>query len=218
MENENVLVILAAGMGTRYGADIPKQYTEINGQELLGYSIYEMKKSRLANKIIVVLNDDESEMARVSKTYNVEVIKGGANRAHSFQNALDCVKEKFPKCKKIIFHESARPLVKAEVIDKYFELLNQYDFVESCKKISDSLGSYILKSPRREDFYLIQAPEAYNFSVLNQYYDCESEIYFAANQFPDFIKGYQNFDIPNNVKLTSPEDKTLIEYLLRYSN
>ena len=210
-----MLVILAAGMGSRYGASVPKQFTEINGQELLAYSIYEMKESRLADRIIVVLNDDEKEMQRVADTYDVDVIPGGQDRAHSFQNALDYVKNIFPKCKKIIFHEAARPLIKANVIDNYFELLDQYDYVESCKRISDSLGSYILKSPRREDFYLIQAPEAYTFSVLNQYFDCDSDVYFAANQFPDFVKGYQNFDIKNNVKLTSPEDKLLIEYLLR---
>ena len=100
------------------------------------------------------------------------------------------------------------------VIDKYFELLDEYDFVESCQKIKDSLGSYVMQAPRREDYYLIQAPEAYRFSVLKQYYDCDSEIYFAANQFPTFIKGYQYFDIKNNIKLTNPEDKVLIEYLL----
>lgn len=71
-----------------------------------------------------------------------------------------------------------------------------------------------MQAPRREDYYLIQAPEAYKFSVLTQYYDCDSDIYFAANQFPAFIKGYQYFDIKNNIKLTSPDDKVLIEYLL----
>ncbi|NLH92437.1 MAG: NTP transferase domain-containing protein [Atopobium sp.] len=214
----NILVILAGGSGVRYKADKPKQYTTINGKELLEYSIDEMKLSGKTDKILVVLNNDPEAMARVRKDYGVEVLAGGKERAYSFQNALDYVKAHYPECKKIIFHEAARPLVHHDVIDKYFDLLDEYDYVETCKKISDSLGSYVMQAPRREDYYLIQAPEAYKFSVLNQYYDCDSDIYFAANQFPAFIKGYQYFDIQNNLKLTNPDDKVLIEYLLNKEN
>lgn len=213
--DSNILVILAGGIGKRYHAEKPKQYTMINGKELLEYVIEEMKKSKNTDKILVVLNDDLIEQARVKTDYQVEVVSGGKERAYSFQNAIDYVKKNFPKCKKIIFHEVARPLVKYEVIDKYFEFLDEYDYVESCKRIVDSIGSYVIQAPRREDFYLIQAPEAYKFSVLNQYFDCNSDIYFAANQFPSFVKGYQYFDIENNIKLTNPSDKSLIEYLLR---
>lgn len=213
----NILVILAGGSGVRYKADKPKQYTTINGKELLEYSIDEMKQSEKTDKILVVLNNDPEAMTRVRNAYGVEVLAGGKERAYSFQNALDYVKTHYPECKKIIFHEAARPLVHHDVIDKYFDLLDEYDYVESCKKISDSLGSYVMQAPRREDYYLIQAPEAYKFSVLNQYYDCNSDIYFAANQFPPFIKGYQYFDIQNNIKLTNPEDRALIEFLLNES-
>lgn len=212
--NSNILIILAGGSGTRYKADKPKQYTEINGKELLEYVVDEMKKSRHTDKILVVLNDDLIEQERVANKYQVEILSGGTERAYSFQNAIDYVKKNYPKCKKIIFHEVARPLVKYEIIDKYFELLDEYDYVESCKHISDSIGSYVMQAPRREDYYLIQAPEAYKFSILNQYFDCNSDVYFAANQFPGFIKGYQFFDIENNIKLTNPSDKCLIEYLL----
>lgn len=214
MSNTNILIILAGGSGTRYKSAIPKQYSLINGKELLEYSIEEMRMSKKTNKMLVVLNNDMDAMKHVQDTYGVEVISGGKERAYSFQNALDYIKEHYHECKKVIFHEVARPLVTHDTIDKYFDLLDEYDYVESCKKIDDSLGSYVIQAPRREDYFLIQAPEAYKFSVLNQYYNCDSEIYFAANQFPSFIKGFQCFDIQNNIKLTSPDDKVLIEYLI----
>jgi 2-C-methyl-D-erythritol 4-phosphate cytidylyltransferase len=214
MNNSNVLVILAGGSGTRYKANVPKQYSLINGKELLEYSIDEMSKSVNTDKLLVILDNNAENIKRVINDYHVEVTVGGKDRSHSFQNALDYIKSKYPTCKKVIFHEAARPLVHYDVIDRYFDLLDEYDYVESCQHIADSLGSYVVQAPRREDYYLIQAPEAYKFSVLNQYYNCNSDIYFAANQFPSFIKGYQNFDIKNNIKLTNPEDRALIEYLL----
>lgn len=215
---KNIIVILAGGIGERYDANKPKQFSMICGKELLAYSVEEMKKVQNAHKILIVLNNDKEEMERVKNTYKVEIIEGGKDRAHSFQNALTYIKKVYRRCEKVVFHEAARPLIKSKTIDHYFELLDEYDYIESCKKITDSLGSYVVKAPRREDYYLIQAPEAYRFSVVDQYFDCDSPIYFAANQFPEFIKGYQYFDIENNIKLTTPGDKAMIEYVIGQAN
>ena len=209
----NIIVILAAGMGLRYGSSIPKQFTELSGKEVLRIVLDRMLKSTLADKIIVVL-DNEERMKSVRQEYDVDVILGGKDRAHSFQNALDYINDKYTAAINVIFHEAARPLIQPFTMDEYFSLLNEYDYIETCKRITDSLGSYIEKAPNRENYYLIQAPEAYRISVLNKYYDCESDVYFAANQFPDSCKGYQNFNVENNYKLTTPEDKVLIEFLL----
>ena len=47
-----------------------------------------MKNSCLAEKLMVVLNDDVEEIRRVESAYHVEVLRGGATRANSFQNAM----------------------------------------------------------------------------------------------------------------------------------
>lgn len=214
----NIIVILAGGKGSRYNISTPKQYDLVNGKELIEYSISEMLKSKSVDKILVVLDNDPTNMERIKKKFDVEVTCGGDSRASSFQNAIDFVSWKYGGCKKIVFHEAARPLIKSSIIDEYFHLLDEYDYVESCKRINDSLGSYVVEAPRREDYYLIQAPEAYRFSILTQYFDYKSDIYFAANQFPVFVKGYQYFDIPFNIKLTTQEDKVLVEYLLKHMN
>ncbi|MCR4754877.1 MAG: 2-C-methyl-D-erythritol 4-phosphate cytidylyltransferase [Lachnospiraceae bacterium] len=210
----NILVILAAGMGIRYGTEVPKQFTLLLGKEVLRIVLETMIPSEFTDRIIVVL-DNEERMKLVKTEYDVDVILGGKDRAHSFQNALSYINNSYKDATKVIFHEAARPLVSSEVIDTYFTLLNQYDYVETCQEITDSLGSYILESPKREDFYLIQAPEAYRINILNKFFDCDSSIYFAANQFPKECKGYRYFNVPNNIKLTKPEDKYLIEFLLK---
>lgn len=214
----NIIVILAGGSSVRYGGEKLKQYSLICGKELIEYVIEEMKKSCKVDKILVVLNDDQDEIRRIGIKYKVEVVVGGKERAYSFQNALDYISDKYPECKKVVFHEAARPLVSYDVIDMYFDYLDEYDYVETCKKITDSLGSYIQKTPRREDYYLIQAPEAYRFSILKQYFDCDSPVYFAANQFPDFVNGYRYFGLENNIKLTTLADKLLIEFMLNHKN
>ena len=123
--SNNILVILAGGVGRRFKSNEPKQYTLINGKELIYYSIDEMLQCKNVDRIIVVLNDDIDKIEKIKKAYDVDVIIGGKERANSFQNAIDHTKTKYNSCKKIIFHEAARPLVGSEVIDKYFDLLEE---------------------------------------------------------------------------------------------
>lgn len=211
----NVGVILSGGIGSRFGMDKPKQYLTLYGKEVIAYTIEELKKAKKIDKVLVVANHEEYVSGRIEKQYGVTVIEGGSSRAHSFNNAINYIKDNFEDCKKVVFHEAARPLVLAEVFDKYMDLLDEYDNIESCKHITDSLGNYKTRAANREEFYLIQAPEAYRFNVLLEYFDVDSDIYYAAHQLPDSTKGYKYFDIPYNYKLTYPDDVNIIEYFLK---
>lgn len=210
----NIIVILAAGSGSRFSKDIPKQYVPINGRELIWYSVTELKKSQEADRLIIVTDEISHNADRLREDYACDVILGGADRAHSFGNALDYVNDRYHGCEKIIFHEAARPLITHELIDEYFKLLDDYDHVETCKHITDSLGSYTVDQPTREDYYLIQAPEAYRYQALCMYYDRESSVYYAGNQLPESAKIYQYFLDGPNFKITTQSDTRLVEMLL----
>lgn len=212
---KNVGIILAAGYGSRYHPVIPKQFSEICGREVISYSIEEFRAVKNMDAFVVALSREEYESRFVEKQYAVETLAGGASRAESFFNALMYVKANYPGCEKILFHEAARPLVKAETFELYFELLDEYDYVMSCKTITDSLGTYLSHIPKREDYFLIQAPEAYKYSMLIEHFNVESDIYFAAYQLPQSAKGYRYFGIKHNLKLTYQEDRDVIEFFLR---
>lgn len=217
MSEKNLLVILAAGFGERYGAEVPKQFTMLNGRQVLEISVTEMKKSN-ADKIIIVINDDNEIIQATRDKYNVDVIAGGDSRVHSLQKALDYIYVTYPDAENVVIHEAARPMITYENVNYYYELLKDYDYIETCKKIVDFIGSYKIKAPKREDYYLVSAPEAYRISVLKKYFDCESPTYFAAHQLPEDCKGIRYFGIKNNIKLTNPEDKDILEMLLSKRN
>ena len=49
-----------------------------------------------------------------------------------------------------------------ETIDEYIRKLDEYDWVQTTIKITDALGSYKDRTVDRNDFFLIQAPDAYS--------------------------------------------------------
>ena len=54
---KNSGIILAGGMGGRFGSKIPKQYMSLNGKLVIQYVIDAFINSNLFNEIIVVMDD-----------------------------------------------------------------------------------------------------------------------------------------------------------------
>ena len=207
-------IILAGGIGSRFGGDKPKQYHLINGKELVWYSIEAFKNSKNIADFVVVLDEEQYNSQRIKKQYGVKTVLGGKTRNHSLKNALDYIKENFPDCNKVIENDAARPLTTSELIDEYICILDKYDYVQTTTKIVDSLGCYNKCDVRREDYFLIQAPDAYRFNLLYENFNPDFPNTHPAAQLPEKSKGFSYFDFGNNFKVTYPEDLEIAEILI----
>ncbi len=207
-------IVLAGGIGSRFGADKPKQYCEIFGKEMIWYTIDAFKRAKKIDDFIVVVDANEMKSGRLSKEYNVMLVEGGSSRNKSLKNALDYINEHFPDCEKIIENNAACPMITPELIDEFITLLDDYDFVNTAYKITDALGSFKDRIANREDFYLIQAPDAYRFKLLYEYFDENSPLCHPAHQLPLSTKEYRYFDYTDNYKVTYPEDIKIVEMMM----
>ncbi|MBQ3816889.1 MAG: 2-C-methyl-D-erythritol 4-phosphate cytidylyltransferase, partial [Clostridia bacterium] len=161
---------------------------------------------------------EQFEKGEIERRYGVKTVLGGSSRNGSFKNALNYIAKHFPNCEKIIENNAACPMITAEVIDKYIGFLDEYDYVETAFKITDALGSYDKRPCDREDFYLIQAPDAYRFRLLYENFDENSPLCHPAQQLPKTAKGYQYFDYGANHKVTYPYDLKIVEILMNEKN
>lgn len=214
MNEKAIGIILAGGIGSRFKGDKPKQYYLINGKEMIWYSIEAFKNAELIDDFIVVLDEAEYKSGRIQNQYGVKTIQGGATRNHSLKNALDYINEKYPTCSKVIENNAACPLTTADIIDQYMQLLDKYDFVQTTFKITDALGAYNSRNVNREDFFLIQAPDAYRFPLLYKSFNPDHPNGHPAVQLPDTARGYNFFDYGPNYKVTYPEDIQIVEMLI----
>lgn len=207
-------IVLAGGSGTRFGADRPKQYCKIFDKEMIWYTIEAFRQSTKMDDFIVVVDENEMKAGRIAAEYGVKTVLGGATRNQSLKNAMDYIAKQYPDCEKILENNAACPMITPEIIDEFFDLLDEYDFVNTAYKITDSLGSYKDRIADREEFYLIQAPDAYRFPLLYKYFDPDSTLTHPAHQLPLDTKEYRYFGYEDNYKVTYPDDIVIVEYLM----
>ena len=181
---------------------------------MIWYTIDAFRKAEKIDDFIVVVDENEMKSGRLAETYNVKLVQGGSTRNKSFKNALEYIKKNYPDCEKVIENNAACPMITPKIIDEFMTLLDEYDYVNSTYKITDALGSYKDRLANREDFYLIQAPDAYRFPLIYKYFDENSELCHPAHQLPLTTKEYRYFDYHDNYKVTYPEDIKIVEMMM----
>jgi len=101
------------------------------------------------------------------------------------------------------------------LVDKYFALLDEYDAVITAQQITASLGREGEHVTDRSEYYLIQAPEAFKFALLERYFKADSPITATNQQLPPESRVFRNYEFRNNYKITYPEDLIIAEHLMR---
>lgn len=211
---KNIGVILAGGVGHRFGSDLPKQYHQINGRMLIEYVAEALSQAKLVEQILLVGDMENPCLTSVAERFHTHLAPGGETRNRSLQSALDYVHDRLDG-ENIIILDAVRPMIRPDIIDKYFTLLDEgYDCVITAKKITDSLGSIDSWQVDRDRYFLMQSPEAYPVQLLRRYFDKDSPWVEVLNQLPETTRAYYNYDFTDNLKLTySWELKYLSELL-----
>ena len=206
----NIVCILAGGAGNRFGSPVPKQYHLINGRPVIEYVIDAALKS-CADEVIVAA--DRDNLSRLADKYGVITVEGGNTRNDSIANVLNYTASHF-ECGKIIIAEAVCPLLTFGLLDEYFALLDEYDAVFTASDITSNLARYDGGYANREDFFLIESPDAYRFDILRQNFDAASPyttpLYFLPKDCR--IKFYRDFR--DYIKIVYPHDLAAAEALM----
>ncbi|MBV8489257.1 MAG: 2-C-methyl-D-erythritol 4-phosphate cytidylyltransferase, partial [Candidatus Eremiobacteraeota bacterium] len=107
-------LIVAAGRGTRLGQ--PKQFLELAGMPMVGWSIETFARMPEIADVVVVTEPESIEpmrelVERLAPQHTVRVVEGGASRQESVRKGLRVVPE---RCEAVLVHDGARPLVRVE--------------------------------------------------------------------------------------------------------
>ena len=162
----NSAIILAGGIGSRLGAEYPKQFLPINNNQIiLDLSINVFKKNPNIHEIILVCHNDWLEKIE-NKFDNIIIVPGGRSRSDSsLSGLLKCSKN----CKNVLIHDAARPYLKQQLINDCLKYLNKYDAAIPVIKCNDSLvkiENNKTKYLNRNQIRLIQTPQAFKYEKI----------------------------------------------------
>lgn len=207
---KNVVLVMSGGSGTRFGADKPKQYCDMKGRPVIEYVLDACKLSNNTDQVVIVTAQEYVDSIR--EQYGYPTTKGGVDRTESLYNGLQYVAAHYA-CEKVIIINAVCPLVVESQIDKYFDLLDQYDYVLTCWKMTSTLHRYDGQMVDRNDYFHVMEPEAYNFKKLHSNYKVDYPVPYVFHQMPKDSKPFYCFDYPYTMKLTYGRDLKIAELL-----
>jgi 2-C-methyl-D-erythritol 4-phosphate cytidylyltransferase / 2-C-methyl-D-erythritol 2,4-cyclodiphosphate synthase len=165
-----VALIVAAGIGSRAGGDLPKQFRLVAGEPMLRHSYAAFNIHPSIAGIFVVIGGGQEEMTKeaLAGMPLPALITGGASRRDSVRNGLEAINDQ-GGADYVLIHDAARPFVSRRIIDALIEALATTAGAVPVLPVIDSVayGSDIMGSTvPRENLNRIQTPQAFHFADI----------------------------------------------------
>lgn len=111
-------ILLAGGLGTRFGADRPKQLVRIGGQPIITYAARLMDTLGLFERIVVAANPDELDAIAAACADSIRftpyvMVPGGDTRNGSVARALAAITDDDAR---VLVHDAVRPLTTPRLV------------------------------------------------------------------------------------------------------
>lgn len=120
---KNIVLLMMGGCGSRFGADIPKQFIEVNGKPVFSYLVDKYSSFSSISEIVCVCHRDWVDFTKewVSVTpsnSDIIVVEGGASRSESVKNGLLGVAKFAKEGDVVLIHDATHPYVDDENLSK----------------------------------------------------------------------------------------------------
>lgn len=218
-------IILAGGKGKRMGKDISKQFILVKNKPIIYYTIKKFSDCKLIDEIILVLPKDEIEYCKkeVLEKYSLKVdkiIEGGKERQDSVYNGLKALKNSDI----VLIHDGARPFVSEKIILDGIENAKKYGAAapgvmpKDTIKVKDDF-SFSKETLKRESLIAIQTPQVFKKDIIVKCHERVREDNVSVTDDTMVVEkyGYKVYLYDGdytNIKVTTPEDLILCEYLV----
>lgn len=228
----NVVIIIAGGVGSRMGANTPKQFIEVNGKHILTYTIESFQNNHLIDAIeVVCVKGWENVVWEYKTKYKFDklkwVVEGGATGQESIRNGVYNLKDKVSNDDNIFIHDGIRPLVEDNVLEdllvkcnKYGNAVTSMPYNEQIFLMDDEIST--TKYIPRETLRRVATPQCYKFKLLYEKYQEAFEkgigIYgssYTNTMMADLgVRLYFAKGSDRNIKLTTPGDLEIFKAML----
>lgn len=219
------IIIVAGGTGSRFGADVPKQYCMLGDRPVLCHTIGRMLLSAPDAHIITVVSEPMADywrqLAAEHDCPTGEIVTGGATRWKSVKNALDTITA-YGDNDIVLVHDGARPLIDAATVREIIGACHTDTSVVPVCPVTDSLrqllpdGSSVAVT--RSDYRAVATPQGFMVADLKRAYTLPYRDSFTDDASVMAAAGMTATTLiessPRNIKITNPGDIALASWYL----
>lgn len=227
-----VAILPAAGLGTRMGADAPKQFRLLDGVPVVVFTLRRLAASPLISSFLIATRADEVEalnqrIAAERLSRPIRVLAGGDTRQESVAKALAVVPA---DAEWILVHDAVRPLVTRDQVERVIAEARRcraailgvpaMDTVKEVKRTSlPEDVALITATIPRERVVLAQTPQVFEAGLLLEAFARASADGFAASDEASLVErlGHDVHVVlgsERNLKITRPGDLEIAEFYL----
>jgi len=220
-------LIVAAGKGTRMGANVDKLWLEVAGRPVVAHTWRQFNDAVCVDEIILVVREGmESHFTELAGKFSFKktfrIVIGGAERQDSVWNGLAAVS---PKTEIVAIQDAARPCTTAKLITDTIAAARETGAAVAAQPVTDTIketadGQIISRTVDRSKLWSVQTPQTFRLEVLRRAISTARE---KGLNLTDDTAACELIGQPvrlvkattPNPKVTVPADLPFIESLLR---
>jgi len=225
-------IIPAAGVGTRMGTEVPKQYLPLYGKTILEHSLKHICGHDAIKGIVVVLaeNDNRWNTLPLASNLKIHTTTGGIQRYHSVLNGLHYLNTLAQADDWVLVHDAARPCLRTDDLDKLLEAASGCpDGAILAVPVRDTMkradpDNRISATVNRDQLWHALTPQIFRLSALRSALEKiianniavtdEAQAMEITGVRPLLVEGHHD-----NIKITHQADLVLAEiYLAQQEN
>lgn len=222
-------VVPAAGIGRRFGGDLPKQYLSLHGATVMEHTLRLLLAVERLRRIVVVVHPDDDRWRGLDVFADTRIVTaaGGDERCDSVLNGLLHLEKLGERSEWVLVHDVARPCCPRGDIEKLLDELVSHPVggllaapvsdtikrVDSARQVDETVDRAALwqaLTPQLFRFPLLRDALSH-CAGLGQAVTDEAQAMEALGWRAQVVEGSRR-----NIKITRPEDLALAEYYLAF--
>jgi 2-C-methyl-D-erythritol 4-phosphate cytidylyltransferase len=224
-------VVLAAGMGTRVGADGNKAYLPVAGRSMVSWSLEAMTEVPQIARTVLVVRPGERELAqdtvqRELPTATVEFVEGGDSRHASEYNVLRYLADDIEsgEIDVVLIHDAARPVAGTDMFLTAVTVAREFGGAIPAVPVPDVVaagaGADVESLSDKGAIVRVQTPQAFRASPLLQAYRAADRAGFEGTDTSSCVETFTDVEVrtfrgaEHNLKVTYARDIAVAERLL----
>ncbi len=206
------VILVAAGTGSRFGAETPKQFLPLLGKPVMRHAAEALAKYAT---LIQPVGEAAPIAAALAGLDHLPIVPGGATRQDSVRAGLDALLPHAPTI--VLVHDAARPNIPAGTIDALLAALEHHPGAIPAAPVADTLkrvvDGIITETVPRDGLFRAQTPQAFRIAPLLAAHRSgkigatdDASLLEAAGETVAIVPGSDD-----NIKLTYPDDLVRLE-------